>query len=776
MVADAFRLVVAPEESYDESEVAIEKLEFASFAVGGLAAAARTPAAGEVRSSSHVEIPLADDAGGTDSAGSPSRCSAPATCAGSTPAQIVRRYPAPGTRTAEETVLAHLEFDRPEMPWAFSAAPAQGALRPWLTLVVVERAAVEWEPATGLLPVLRVPLDQLPPLFTPTCGRTPRPRRSPGRRASRSGCRPSTPRSTSPGSSRLRVLTQDTDYLAALVPTTDAGARGGLGLTGGTLDPAWTSSSDDPVRLPVYDSWEFRTGPDGDFATLALRLDGVVAPYEVGRRLSTPANPVHRSARCRPGRPAPRRCCAAPCSHPARRPPRRLQAAETATWPAAMVDDLHHELDLPAQIEGTQQRTGGIPDLPILGPRIYAALHRGSGVVSGQDWFAQLNLAPTTRVVAGLGTRVVQRDQEQLMQSAWAQLGEVQKANRAILLAQLAELLAHRMHTRLRGLHDGRLLQLAAPLAARVSLTPGHTLAADVAGSATPLAAVSGAFRRVTRPGGPLVGRANDASRLRAGNLVGVDGTRDFTRTYQNPDGVGALSPAAIAGLDTSRVARPSASRRRRSATRLRRPAPGCRRARQLPHEPQSWGARRRLRPRCEPGRAVERPAPARAVDPCPQGRPGPADRAARRGAGDRLPGRRPRVRADLESTALSLNNIVVSGLARDRRGAADPRLAGATVTDGTIRSPPRRRPRAAARATGRRAAAGRCGRPRCTVAAASRRPDAGSTRADSNGSPPHPSRGTDQALRTPRRVAAVRLTPCIDRADSCPWTPCARR
>ena len=54
------------------------------------------------------------------------------------------------------------------------------------------------------------------------------------------------------------------------------------------------------------------------------------------------------------------------------------------------------------------------------------------------DWFSELNLAPVNRVVAGLGTRVVATDQEPLMQAAWAQVGEIDKANRALLLAQLA--------------------------------------------------------------------------------------------------------------------------------------------------------------------------------------------------------------------------------------------------------------------------------------------------------------------------------------------------
>ncbi|WP_460359001.1 hypothetical protein [Mycobacterium sp. ZZG] len=556
VVADAFKLVVPEEERFVESKVAIEKLEFASFAVGGLAAAAEQPAQGAARSSSKVTLPLADSADVQASAGLTVTLYGPGDVRGIDPAQIVRRYPAPGTLSAEETILAHVEFNRPELPWAFSAAPAAGTLRPWLTLVVVERSAAQWESGTGLLPVLRVARDALPPLTSVHLwAHAQAPQTDSGAplevRMSAEYAAVNLSRLLSP-----LVLRENTDYVAAVVPTTDVGARGGLGLTGGTLDPAWTSASDDPVRLPVYDRWEFRTGPDGDFATLALRLTGVVAPYEVGRRfidVSEPGRPLGSLPAGQPGGKQVLRCALYSPSPP---PTPEKAEAETAVWPDAMVDELRSELDLPAQIEGTQERTQDIPDLPIVGPRIYAKLHRGASVITGDDWFAELNLAPTKRIIAGLGTRVVQRDQEQLMQAAWAQLGEVEKANRAIRLAQFSELLAQRVHRRLADLQQGRLLQVAAPLAVRVSISDGRTLAARVASSATPATALAGAFRRTTRPDGPVLRRAGAQTRQRAGEVVGTGAAmRDFTRVYENPDGVGALSSQALAMLDASLVA-----------------------------------------------------------------------------------------------------------------------------------------------------------------------------------------------------------------------------
>lgn len=552
VVRDAWKLELAEGEEYIESEVALEKLEFASSALGGLGAAAAPPAEGTVRSSSTVTVPLADSGGGTDSASRTVTLFGPGDVRGLDSAQIIRRYPAPGTWTAEETVLAHIEFDRPELPWAFS--PAGQSVKPWLALVVVPRTLVEWEPAVPgmLLPVIRVPADQLPPLADShlwahaQASRNVDADKPLDARLSPAHAPVNLSRIVSP-----RVLRDSTAYVAALVPTFDVGRRRGLGLTEGSLDDAWGSDSDDLVRLPVYDSWEFATGPDGDFKELALRLQGVVAPYEVGRRfidMSIPGKPLRELADGESGAKQVLRCALFSPTEPATP---EQEEAEEAQWPATMTDEMRQELDRPGVIERAAPSAGEsptVPDLPIVGPRIYAKLHRGAAVIEGDedaDWFAELNLKPTMRIVGGLGTRVVQKDQEPLMQAAWAQLGDVLKANRAIALAQLAERLATRLHARLSDLDLGRLVQVTAPLSTRVSLTPGTTLSAAIDASATPSTVKLGAYRRVTRPGGPMVRRADDASRLRAGMLVAEGtGLRDFTRVYRNPEGISGLSVA----------------------------------------------------------------------------------------------------------------------------------------------------------------------------------------------------------------------------------------
>jgi hypothetical protein len=56
------------------------------------------------------------------------------------------------------------------------------------------------------------------------------------------------------------------------------------------------SDVDTPITLPVYTSWRFATGEDGDFGSLAEQLIGVPAPWQIGRRLTADVDPWRRPA------------------------------------------------------------------------------------------------------------------------------------------------------------------------------------------------------------------------------------------------------------------------------------------------------------------------------------------------------------------------------------------------------------------------------------------------------------------------------------------------
>lgn len=554
-VTDVLALSLVAEDEFQVGKLTMAAYDFVPYALTGLSAAMQTPPAEVNRALTHVTLPISDDRGGEASAERDVTLFGPGDVLGVDDGQIVRRYPPPGSTNAEETFHAHIEFDRPELPWAFSAHAAGERMPAWLALVVFERDEVEWEPAaTGLQPVAAVEAAVLPPLASAwawahaqaTAG------------SASLSARLSTAHAPVNVSRLLaaRVLTQNTNYVACLVPTTDVGRRAGLGLSGGTRAAAW-SPNDGIVRLPVYDRWEFRTAPDGDFARLARRLVGVAAPWEIGRRTMDTSRPGEPLTDLTPNEAGRRQVIKCALYSPAPQPAGIV--ADDARWNSTRTAALKAAIERPAVIEGTAGTDPGeLPDLPIVGPRVYAKGQRGRSTVPAGDWFADINLAPVHRVVAGLGTRVVVRDQEPLMQAAWAQVGEIDRANRELALAELARHLAASVHARLASVDLGRLLQMTRPLAPRVRLEGAAlTLAGQTVRSATPTTALGGSFRRAVRATGPLGRRlAVDERAMFTGIVASGRTARDFTRPYSVPDGIGGLSAQAIETLDADAVSK----------------------------------------------------------------------------------------------------------------------------------------------------------------------------------------------------------------------------
>ena len=68
-------------------------------------------------------------------------CSDRATCSVSAAGAITRRFPTPNTSDAEVTKVALVEFAAHDLPWRYTPQLAGGGgLRPWLVLVVGQRA------------------------------------------------------------------------------------------------------------------------------------------------------------------------------------------------------------------------------------------------------------------------------------------------------------------------------------------------------------------------------------------------------------------------------------------------------------------------------------------------------------------------------------------------------------------------------------------------------------------------------------------------------------
>lgn len=540
---------------------------FVPFVRTGLAAAIRKPPVGN-RAVVKADVEIADsaDPSAHRTVSRDLTLYGPGDVIGLDPAEIIRRHPAPMSDDAERGDFAHVEFARPDLPWIFSPLPADGdRCDPWLALVVVEAAVSHVEPARDDGPAqLWTKKGQLQPLaenwrfaHAQVVGAAIDPAGPRLRGAAADTVE--TRLSDAHGAANLsrilcpRRLEDGVNYIAALVPAFDCGLRAGLRLGGGTLAPAWTRTSgnaDEDIVLPVYDSWRFRTAPGGNFRELAERIEGVPAPWAVGRRLIDVSRPGSDIPDLPAGDPAGVQVLKCALFAPAEAPE---DAPQSEPWPVAHREALRLRVD---------QANLPDDDLPRVGVRLYARYQRGAsriGSIFGAapfgpaaahaadaDWFTQLNTDPMLRIVAQLGAKVVQADQEALMQAAWAQVEGIRKANQAILWAGLAEMVNVSLSDRhLARLELGDLLQVTRSL--HVKLREGgqpRTIHAAVTESRTAGSTMSVAFRRALRPGGTLAARLTAAPMGRA--VAGSQGLADHRLTHRQPDGISSVSKAGM--------------------------------------------------------------------------------------------------------------------------------------------------------------------------------------------------------------------------------------
>lgn len=431
---------------------------------------------------------------------------------------IVRTDPRPDTTNFEPNYLAMVEFDPPDFPWLLTPARANehDRLRPWLVLVVVERAKVAVPALRAGRPLPSISLTaaqvehQLPdleeswlwahsqavsPVLTADQSAAARQlsaelRAQPASNVSRLIC--------------PRRLTPNTDYCACVVPATDGGRLRGLGqpFANTTLGPAWSRQQPNDVELPVYFSWTFSTGPVGDVETLARRIrtpaqfDGEQAFLDQLRHIGERPVYVDGDHLLFDG--------AVPGQTVFEGAMVSLGFTPTASN-GVYADKLAAILNSGATRLAADANATTTPRVPTLAPPIYGEFPANRHTVDankiGGHWLDDLSLQPRYRLAAGWGAEIVRQNQDEFMQAAWAQLGDILAAERAFSLARLARDVLKRVELRhLAKLSPERVLAVMAPARARIALATGQSLYGRMAGATLPQELFDGAMRRLASP------------------------------------------------------------------------------------------------------------------------------------------------------------------------------------------------------------------------------------------------------------------------------------
>ena len=423
---------------------------------------------------------------------------------------VVRTDPKVNATNFEPNYLALVDFDPPDFPWMLTPARANPThhLRPWLVLVVVDAAKVKPPQLFGGRPLPSISLttaqvaSELPDLdeswlfanaqavseipATNPAGLSSEMKQKPERNISRLVC--------------PRRLEPRKDYIACVVPATEGGRLRGLGrpVVAATYGAAWSHAAPADVDLPVYFSWTFSTGPVGDIETLA-------------RRLRTPQQYASDTTLIGQLRHIGERVVAVDGDH------LMFDGAipSSTVFEGAMVslkfDPANPDPVFAEKLEaildsGQAQATDGTPpaaQVPTLSPPIYGEYPAKRHVVDrtriSKHWLDGLGLQPRYRLAAGWGAEVVRQNQDEFMQAAWEQVGDVLAAERALSLARLSRDVLKRVEVRhLARLPPERLFAVLAPARARIKVASNQSLYGRMAKATLPQELFDGAMRRLT--------------------------------------------------------------------------------------------------------------------------------------------------------------------------------------------------------------------------------------------------------------------------------------
>ncbi|PYS22677.1 MAG: hypothetical protein DMF72_12510 [Acidobacteria bacterium] len=456
---------------------------------------------------------------------------------------IVRTEPRNWITNVEPNYLAFIEFYDEDFAWRYTPAkPIGDRLRPWISLLVLKEDEFERDDRRLPLPVVNVKSKSaLPPsdetwLFAHVHTEQDI---DPGELSDLEKYLRSLQAAVTTDPDKIycrllspRHLDPNTAYHAFLVPAFEVGRLAGLGQSTAGVPAqkaAWDAATTG-VELPLYYDWYFNTGERQDFESLVEQLKPRFLDERIGVRSMDCSLPgfveVDGRGRERPLAPGER-----PGLPPAAPTTQGLEGAlkteRTQSLPLVFTpNDFQKELailvNLPEEIQTDINAVPGsdadflndpVVTVPFYGQN-HARQHKTDKIllnVSESGWYHDLNRDPRSRVPAGFGTGVIQKDQDKFMQKAWQQVERVYEGNRKIrnfqFIMQVSALYNAQFFVKLA---PEKLLAVTTMVHAKVMGSP-TTIRQQLLESRLKTPVFSAAFRRLSRPSGKLVQRLSGA-------------------------------------------------------------------------------------------------------------------------------------------------------------------------------------------------------------------------------------------------------------------------
>jgi hypothetical protein len=459
---------------------------------------------------------------------------------------ILRTDPANESYDFESNYLPFVEFYEEDFPWRYTPATPnlenQERLRPWLALVVLKNDEFNIKPynkpipcfeITGNLSTILHPHDEhwawAHVHFNPETNIND----NTGLNLiiSQINQKPDSALSRLLSS---RKLEKNTRYTAFIIPAFETGRLVGIGealtdASGAPIQaqhPSWgevpgvSITKIRPTEFPFYKQWNFSTSDLGDFETLVKKLVPREMPPELGARkldisetgfgISTSfSTTVNLEGALKPP------TYASP-EWPSSDPSNSLVNDETYVEDLRKVLNLQDSLgkDIANSISDNPFYSAAIEDDPIVTPPLYGQWHALKSKVDTlqNSWFEELNLHPAYRSVAGLGSQVVQNNQEEYMERAWNQIGEIEAANQKIRQAQMSMLVSERMFEKhLLQMDEDKRNQVSVPLFKKIKLNElngsayNGTVFKAFNDSVIPNASLDSGFRKINKSRSKIV-------------------------------------------------------------------------------------------------------------------------------------------------------------------------------------------------------------------------------------------------------------------------------